>query len=155
MSKYCKGCGIEVEEDAGHAVAHWVFCTPCFEHLMADGSGEPSQERATEPEPEHCALCDSPIAAGDGRLMLGLLFCAVCHGGLTRKSDMPSSTEPQDLPPAWKVAQERTNTGETLCCDGCGRRILAAGAHEKEEKRLCPECFYGVSSPVDPICKER
>ncbi|MCG8472691.1 MAG: hypothetical protein MI742_12685 [Desulfobacterales bacterium] len=142
----CKECGVALEKDEVCMVAHWAFCKSCFDALMT------KEETAPPPKPEvkalQCNVCDAEVPEGEGKMMLGLLFCQKCYHALTHRPPAPEpAEEEEDIPPAFKTPQVEVDNRETISCDGCGRTIPKLGASPLGESLLCPDCFYREKSP--------
>ena len=149
----CKKCGKDLADKEYKKVAEWPFCLECFQALM--DKAEEKKEEVTEPEvlfsapePEEkkqkCQVCSKELNNGEGRDMLGLLFCPDCYDVLVKSPAIPARPEPEEEEVIPKVAQVRVDLRKPTECHGCGRRIPVMGSKEFEGNRYCPDCYQAL-----------
>lgn len=147
----CKKCGKDLVDKEYKKVAEWPFCLECFQTLM--DMAEEKKEEAAEPEapapaPEaknqKCQVCSKELESGEGRDMLGLLFCPDCYDVLVKSPAIPARPEPDEEEVTPKVAQVRVDLRKPTECHGCGRQIPVMGSKEFEGNRYCPDCYQAL-----------
>jgi formylmethanofuran dehydrogenase subunit E len=153
----CKKCGKDLTDMEYKKVAEWPFCLECFQALM-DKAGEKKEEK---PEGEtdmpvhqtapagirqRCQICEKEIEEGNGRNMLGLLFCMACYENLVKRPAIPpraeSGEEESEVKPL--VAQVRVDLRRPVPCHACGRQIPAMGSKAFKGHPYCPDCYNGL-----------
>ena len=149
----CKKCGIDLSGREYRTVAQWSFCPACFEALM-EKAEEKRDDVARTPasEPAHkkhkCLICEKEIEQGEGREMLGFVFCLSCDENLVKRPDItpraPSDDEEAGIGPREKPAVEQVSVdfSTSVQCYGCGREIPAISSKQFNEQPYCPDCYY-------------
>lgn len=155
----CKKCGQDLTGKDHKKVAEWAFCPDCFAALLDDADKKkttPSVDTdavntapvETAGATQQCQVCHTPIEKGDGRRMLGLLFCRPCYDTLVHRPVL-NPREERDEPEAKPaVAQVRVSLNAAVACQGCGRQIKAIGSKQVDGKSYCPDCFYALPPAV-------
>lgn len=149
----CKKCGVDLSGKEYRNVAQWPFCLECFQALMKkaeEKKGEVAKAPALEPDPpkQKCLICEAEIAKGEGREMLGFVFCLQCYENLVKRPDIPpravSDDEEAGISPWEKpaVEQVRVDFSTSVRCHGCGREIPAISSKQFNEQTYCPDCYY-------------
>ncbi|MBC2694040.1 MAG: hypothetical protein HF982_01915 [Desulfobacteraceae bacterium] len=150
----CKKCGRDLTNMEYKKVAEWPFCLECFQALM-DKAGEKKEEKpegetempvhktALASARQRCQICEKEIKEGNGREMLGLLFCLECYENLVKRPAIPprAEREEEELEVKPKVAQVRLDLRRPVQCHACGRQIPAMGSKEFEGNPYCPDCY--------------
>ena len=153
----CKKCGKDLADEKYKKVADWPFCLECFQALMNDAEQKKEEKVEKPPEPpspapvpevekETCRVCSKELAEGEGRDMLGLLFCPDCYDVLVKSPviQAPSEGEEEEEETQPKVAQVRVDLKKPTQCHGCNRQIPLMGSKEFEGNPYCPDCYQAL-----------
>ena len=160
----CKKCGMDLSGKEYKTVAQWAFCPACFEALMQQTEAGPEakcKEKTPGPVPKKriCSVCERDLDMGEGRELLGLLFCSECYESLVSKPAAPSrpQTEDQDAGkgPMEKQAVEQVKRDftRTVNCTGCGKRIPALGSKLFDDQPYCPDCYARLPQKEAPAMR--